>query len=160
MKIMNMKKLLILLLLITTNINAKDLYLDCNGSVGKFFTDYENKKNSNTFNYENVKLGVSIKNNKVHISGYADMYFPQKDFKVCKVEDVITFAYDTCETPKWKTINKLSLSEVSTGEYNRITKELIISYVLNTGEGTGKLIRALNDKRTASEFKCKEVKLD
>lgn len=42
--------ILALLLLITTNINAKDLYLNCNGSVGKFVTDYIEKSNSSAFN--------------------------------------------------------------------------------------------------------------
>jgi hypothetical protein len=161
-----MKKLLLLSLLITTNLYAKDLYLSCKGSVGVGTTIWENinrKYEPHTLfnNFEDVRLGVSIKNNQIHISGDGDQYFLVKNMKLCKFEDVIYFDDVDCNVAKY-TDGAERRIEFTTGEYARITQELTLSSTEEFSRYAGEkkdMHLPSHEKRVSGEFKCKEVNL-
>jgi len=161
-----MKKLLsIICMLLSSSISiaAEELYLNCSGRLGDVYENYKDKTKSFRFDTDNVKIGVSIKNNLVHISGSGDVYYPIRDMQLCKNSDIIAFDGSTCKTEPFKTSGKFKINTFISGEYHKVTQELFLNYSKDKREivdDKSGLETLFTSKKVMGEFICKEVKLN
>lgn len=160
-----MKKLLLIICIFLSpsiSIASEELYLKCSGNLGQFYDDYKDIKKSYHSDFDNIKIGVSIKNNLVHISGSGDVNYPIKDMQLCKNTDIITFDGSNCKTEPFKTIGKFKINTFISGEYHKVTQELFLNYSKDSRQITHDkygLDTLFTSKRVMGNYTCKEIKL-
>ena len=145
------------------SIAAEELYLNCSGRVGDVYENYKDKTKSSRFDTDNVKIGISIKNNLVHITGSGDVHYPIRDMQLCKNSDIIAFDGSSCKTEPFKTSGKFKINTFISGEYHKVTQELFLNYSKDKREivdDKSGLETLFTSRKVMGEFICKEVKLN